>query len=1687
MLSFASLSVRPGLYVLFEQHIVSLPRDALRPALKSIILGLLPAIEEETSEDFERAIAILVALERKALREGPYDDSHDRDGYFWQCLFLGVITSPSRRQGALNYLVRRLPSFTASAVNNLSSGDDTTSSCARTLTLEAESVILPEPGLLLRCFVSGLCDPQMLIQRGFLDLLVSHLPLHSPLLQEKVEQHDMDLLVSAAIGVLTRRDMSLNRRLWSWFLGPDQKDVAQANPPSSPHLERRGSDNPSLPSQLDYFSKNGQGSLERCILEMLRKQCTSAVDVARPFRICLSLMDRWEIGGSLVPRTFLPAMKSAFEFCTTATASEVSDVFRSVSLFFDGVEANLIWTNLTQLLAIDNIQSIPGNLALFVWIVERFNVRDEEMLTTHIPISLLYLLSLLQDPGRFPEGTWSIALRLAALLAEVLPPRVFGRVGDSVGPASTKSPDQAFASTSEEIRLAVIRFYDAEEPTDRRNRLPIEYPGFANTLFAQLSALAQLTLRKLESDNFPYVVPLLLNILPKLPRASPDDASTLFGVMHEATTVASSKGVQIRFPVVSALIGLTGALYSNGWLARTQLLHLEPNLTACIWDHLSPYTPKYQIEAVKSLWQLESLVASGDIVQISLLGLLYSSGSTLGQPRHISDEAARRFAVLWSHTLPAQSVGRRGSNMSNSSDVEQIARQRHILKKPLLLILDTLDNTMNPGFDAVRLWLSELPSLEQVFTILLSQLDHFLKALGPKPDSRTQVRDERNRIAELEYVLDHLGNVLIHGNGWTWQSLRDAHNPQSQTEEPQDGLFLLARACTSLLEGPTQTSKTLDAQVLRILGTLITGPAASNLRPLELDSLLMNRLIRSLTGNEDIAQVTLLPLITNAIRLRLNSRKPDDVDDGRPRSSLGVKRPSSKADSSDGTFITSSVAAAPASQILRCLCVGFSSPAARRHMDQWLIFLADVLPTFGDTIISNLIPMVECFCSELEKEFASLLASSSLKADSASFTPEAAIMYLLEGLEMILARANDSLVSEPEPEGTKKQSGQSVTFLGNVASGMFKADGPPSRPTQSNSRLTVTLAFQDAIRTSLELWIWATHGADADTTDRSCAATTAYSAMRVRNKTRQLLDHIFLVEPLEGLEVLIAEWCHPSNCKDAAATMNLLHIMQGSRPKNVVPAILDALCSRANISTLPLQRQSSLTIDLNASDVALFYSAYLESIEDDAMDEVWQDCINFLRDVIANPLPYRQILSTLLWIVQLLAKKVGNTNFGEQKRMRRDLGDVFQRLLTATFTTLPGGLITEPVENELPTTANGSPKSESDRRPPTDLFVVLSRAVTSLDIILESPDRAVATINTISASLINPLFHAKSFPKNVSLGALTLVLEMAKKVPTAKSWKKDLTDAFNDPRLLASSQPLMVNGWFPALRQWSLRDKERLSELLSRMTAPSSAGIMFGVGANAARLDADRKTQLNLRRVCIVLLSAPEDAFVANIAEIQEKIVELFEASLSSSPSNVVKAELFMLCRAVLLAHSSIHLSSLWPIINDKLQAALASLLPNSPDGGMYTNLSLLQACKLLDQLVIQSPDDFQIYEWLYITDTVDAVYQPGDWTSSALTDNVSNALASSGTADEGATMFPMPTNSKTGKRRPVLGNNLVMDKEDLRALPREEFTRAVLKPFLSQLSILAYEGVYSMDGPDLEACRSNLLEDVLDQSTIVE
>ena len=386
----------------------------------------------------------------------------------------------------------------------------------------------------------------------------------------------------------------------------------------------------------------------------------------------------------------------------------------------------------------------------------------------------------------------------------------------------------------------------------------------------------------------------------------------------------------------------------------------------------------------------------------------------------------------------------------------------------------------------------------------------------------------------------------------------------------------------------------------------------------------------------------------------------------------------------------------------------------------------------------------------------------------------------------------------------------------------------------------------------------------------------------------------------------------------------------------------------------------------------------------------------------------------------------------------------------------------------------------------TDVVAMLLTVAPKMSLVLNDNDRVAAAANSISSSLIGPAIHSKNFPETLSADMLALLQQMCLIPQASKSWRKDVLDAFNDARFLNSRRGFAKTYWLSILHQLSTKDKERMPELLTRLSAPTTAGIMFGVGATSARQEADRRTQLNLRRITTLVLACPEDTYVSMMAHIAEKVSEILTATPVTSPSSVTRAEVFMLLRALVLKVSAFHLAPLWPIINAELGAALASALPDAEDAEAYDAMSLLQACKLLDVLVTLAPDDFQLYEWLYVTDTIDAVYKPPGWTSAALVDEVADVLGSvTAGAEEAATssaQYGSSAPASNGLRRPFLSAILSSIQVDPSALTRGELVRRVVKPFFGQLSILAFEATYGMQGPDLEACRDDVVDDLFDQ-----
>jgi hypothetical protein len=334
-----------------------------------------------------------------------------------------------------------------------------------------------------------------------------------------------------------------------------------------------------------------------------------------------------------------------------------------------------------------------------------------------------------------------------------------------------------------------------------------------------------------------------------------------------------------------------------------------------------------------------------------------------------------------------------------------------------------------------------------------------------------------------------------------------------------------------------------------------------------------------------------------------------------------------------------------------------------------------------------------------------------------------------------------------------------------------------------------------------------------------------------------------------------------------------------------------------------------------------------------------------------------------------------------------------------------------------------------------------------------------------------------------------LLQELTRLPNNQKTWKKDIGDAFNDARFFSSPVTLVQDDWLPLLKQWTITDKDRMAEILNRITSPTTAGIVFGVGATSARLEADRKTQLNLRRAATLILATTTDTFVTDLPMILERLVELLAATSTSSPSSTTRAEIYMVVRALVLRTSAIHLSPLWPVINAELHAAISSVVApdHSASSDTYNNTSILQACKLLDLVICVAPDDFQLHEWLFVTDTIDAIYRSPSYQPVALVDELSEELGNSSIANNSAlqTESAAIMAASGSHRRPLIGPGGISD--ELSIDRKDELVAKILRPFFGQLSIFAFESTYSMGPVDEEPALKGLLKDLFDERSIVK
>ena len=1230
-LTFASLKVRPIFLSLIENHFLKLPAATLRPALKAIILSLLPGIEDETSEDFDRVLNLLDKFRGLFSNAGA-------EGIFWQCLFLASITSSSRRLGTLAYLTRRLPKLGSNTDRlGISNGQEI-----------VMALTDPEPGLLIRCFSTGLSDDQILVQRTFLDLLVTHLPLNAGF-YEKVIVEDMKLLVTAAVSVVLRRDMSLNRRLWSWFLGPENRAGVNGQIiADSPEEPNKDVDLPpgvtSSHVDCNYFESHGLEILVASLQDLIARRPLSPSDRAQPLRISLSLMDRWEIGGPVVAAIFLPLLRSVEEFTQIGAARESVDlVLRSATIFFDGVESGLIWSKILQLVDVGT----QDDLRLAKFIITTFNIREEEMLKVHIPMVTLALLCILQDPktklsGAAAESLSSGCLQiveLIELLAQLIPEN-----------ASGKTIPFGNVSEASSVTFQLIKaFYADVGGSLTLPQIPLP-PSDIGQLILRHTAL--LFISHLEDED---------GVLEQLSRIVVTVSSKIrdHDLFAEIAQAVSSKmiagGPSAGFNVASAITSVVVSVCTSPDHIASMVLVLVEQL----WHYLQQTTPQHHIEAVRQIWALHGISSHSRLVESKIA----SSMISLAQPNALQDQksakssyslgvdSVQRFGVLWNH--------------SSTSDLAP-----SVLEGPLALVIDCLANA--PGDSAAKEWLQGISaaSLARVFRVAISPL--------LQPDTSEMLNTSLHRLAGIISAQStHQFSRFASEPEWANDVLVGA--PSSQVTEPLQ--TVVARVCIRILDSD-DGSDSERIKALGLLKELLSRSSGDLLISDNIEALLISKLDQSLQSSNTSFQADLIETVLAFLALKLKQQQTIRLTSTptpqhrrvTSRDKVGSDVPLLIETETRPPSAHSVHAAKPSPELLACVRKGLMSDQARPIIDKWVRLLCELVPLYSRSMYPILIALVESLCGEVIKTFAKLqslfplgsrsplplfqreTSLSSMPVIAVTEDLEWSLSHLLSGLEYILAQAHRQLAADESQLVSAKTPDQTQGLFGSMVSGSSTGtEGNQVRNTIANNRLTVVLCFQDSVRVLVDLWSWEKLGL---TSSLDSIASFQYLSSKLRHRSRRILEHLLEAEPLEGLETLVELWVRTAKADSIIDTpvIDLFQTLNASRPRISVPAVFNAIYSRTNPNVLNKSQRSTLSSNLTENELVSFLVQYSSSLEDDVLEEIWTDCTTFLRDVLGNPMPHRRILPGLLEFIAVIGRKMENTNFGEESKMRRELG-----------------------------------------------------------------------------------------------------------------------------------------------------------------------------------------------------------------------------------------------------------------------------------------------------------------------------------------------------------------------------------------------------------------------------------------------
>ncbi|KAK0564187.1 hypothetical protein OC844_001830 [Tilletia horrida] len=828
---------------------------------------------------------------------------------------------------------------------------------------------------------------------------------------------------------------------------------------------------------------------------------------------------------------------------------------------------------------------------------------------------------------------------------------------------------------------------------------------------------------------------------------------------------------------------------------------------------------------------------------------------------------------------------------------------------------------------------------------------------------------------------------------------------------------------------------TTQAHAVEILQAIAARGAFDPARLVALETTLVEALLISVQLGTIERQNKLLHALHSIIHQR--SRFGGD---GTSRSELiGRRLPSGPIDTVESmpveTTASSRTALVPNKRLLPLLKAALSSPSTRPVLSHWADFILMTVPYYRKSQSAFLLPLQDALCGLLRASLGSLTGvytpANANAAVAGTETTETEIMLFINMAERVLfqclgeedgrgevesadaaAGSGAGLSEKPPASANPDRAPDSATGTGilGLVTNVFTSDAPSSPTTSSAVPSASSRNLQQTIAALHAVWMFARASSAAIDSVKQTKTTRAQRqshvvaahvniANKVQARARRGLEKLYSSHSGEVVETLVACWYSsrpgPEADKRGQATFEILAVLAPSA-QIVVSFLCDVI---ANRTTAPekVKRNTAAPI---ASDAVLFQflETYIGRLEGPIAVQVWPVVIVLVKDLLANATANRSAMFPCLRCLTVIGEKMSLTTALDDRRMRRDLQDAYAKLFDTCVLISGRSFDSTWIRRTRDASAENTLEADAESDEKLSASVVeLSGAalIESINVFLGErgmaalrkfqfdSDRVNALCANVVYYIVAPAMKGKGKVLDVDFSVIQLSREMAKLPGTVKTWRSTIGDAFADNRFFTVASRADADEWAPLIFSLMTQDKERLIELIGKVNAAPSANIFT-----------NRETEmlgraLNMRRLSYVIFTSTRDHFLTQLPSIQEKVVDIMRAKAAEP----VQAEVYLCMRVLLCRFSQQHLAPFWPVLLTELMRLLDSLTEELPADGSDNLQLVFSACKFLDLLLTLQTEDFQIHQWLFVTDTVDILYPPDEWVAESIMDRVASVI----------------------------------------------------------------------------------------------